>query len=105
MATIAMTAAPAAEQLWFLDTLVTIHVAHTADGDGMSVIESYAPYGDSPPLHVHHTEDEVFHVLDGELLLKVGGDEIAAPAGTIMLAPKGVPHTFKVVSSQGARAF
>lgn len=91
------------EQLWFLDTLTTIHVAHADGADGISVIESFARYGDSPPMHVHHTEDEVFHVLDGELLLNVGGDEIAAPVGTILRAPKGIAHTFKVVSPQGAR--
>jgi quercetin dioxygenase-like cupin family protein len=103
MTALALTQASVAEQLWFLDTLMTIHVAHAEGADGMSVIETHAPYGDSPPLHVHHTEDEVFHVLDGELLLKVGEDEISASAGAILLAPKGVAHTFKVVSPQGAR--
>jgi len=92
-----------AEQLWFLDTLVTIRVAHDAGEDGMSVIESVAPFADSPPLHVHHTEDELFHVLDGELQLRVGDELISAPAGSVLLAPKGVPHTFRVVSPEGAR--
>ena len=27
-------------------------------------MESLAPHGDSPPLHVHQTEDEIFHVLE-----------------------------------------
>jgi quercetin dioxygenase-like cupin family protein len=97
--------APAAtdKHLWFLDTLVTIRVAHGEGDDGMSVIESTAPYGDSPPLHLHRGEDELFHVLDGELLMHVDGAEVRAPAGTILLAPKGVPHTYRVVSPDGAR--
>ena len=61
------------ERLWFLDALVTIPVAHADGKDGVSVIEATAPYGDSPPLHVHRSEDEIFHVLEGELRLQVGG--------------------------------
>jgi quercetin dioxygenase-like cupin family protein len=103
MATTADASPATAEQLWFLDTLVTIRVSHGAGEDGMSVIDSVAPFGDSPPLHVHHTEDELFHVLEGEMQLRVGDDLIAVSAGSILLAPKGVPHTYRVVSPDGAR--
>lgn len=96
-------AGPPVERFWFLDTLVTIHVPHGRGEDGLSVIETAAPFGDSPPLHIHRTEDELFHVIEGELLLRVGDADIPAPAGEILLAPKGVPHTFRVVSPRGAR--
>jgi quercetin dioxygenase-like cupin family protein len=95
--------ATAARQLWFLDTLVTVRVAHDEGQDGVSLIESSAAYGDSPPLHVHHTEDEVFHVLEGELRLQAGDREIWLRAGQTLLAPRGVPHTYRVESSDGAR--
>ena len=89
-------------QLWFFNTLVDVHVG-TEDGeDGISVLESRAPYGDSPPLHVHDTEDEIFHVRSGELRLVVGDTEQRAAAGETLLAPKGVPHTYVVVSDEGA---
>lgn len=91
------------ERRWFLDTLVTIRVSHDAGADGISVIEFHAPYGDSPPLHVHRSEDELFHVLDGVMRLRVGDDEVVASAGAIHLAPQGVPHTYRVESSDGAR--
>ena len=45
------------EQLWFLDPLVTIRVARAEGADGMSVLESLARHGDSPPLHIHHTDE------------------------------------------------
>ena len=103
MSTVAITPDTQRTSLWFLDTLVTVRLPHDAGIDGISILESYAPYGDSPPRHVHATEDEVFHVLEGELLLEVDGECIAAPAGTIALAPKGVAHTYRVVSHEGAR--
>jgi quercetin dioxygenase-like cupin family protein len=96
-------AAPAAKQLWFLDTLVTVRVAHDDGADGISVLESLAPHGDSPPLHVHATEDELFHVLDGELRIHLGDRDIRVGAGETALAPKGVPHTYRVESAAGAR--
>jgi uncharacterized cupin superfamily protein len=89
------------EQLWFGDSLVTIHATHD---QGISMIESLNPYGYSPPLHIHHAEDELFHVLDGELRLRVGdSDDLRLAAGETAVAPKGVPHTFRVESPDGAR--
>lgn len=85
----------------FLDTTVTIRVPHAAGADGISVIESVAPRGDSPPLHVHRTEDEVFHVLEGEFRFRVGDEEVRVGAGETLLAPKGVPHTYRVESAEG----
>jgi mannose-6-phosphate isomerase-like protein (cupin superfamily) len=91
------------EQLWFLDTLVTVHVAQHPDSDGISILESLAPHGDAPPLHVHHDEDEAFHVLDGELLIRVGDQQLSLGVGETVLAPRGVPHSYRVTSPQGAR--
>lgn len=88
------------EQLWFLDTLVIIRVAHDAGEDGISVTEWVAPFGDSPPLHVHHNEDEVFQVLDGELRVRSGDAERVVRPGDVFLAPKGIPHTYRVISPQ-----
>jgi quercetin dioxygenase-like cupin family protein len=89
-----------AEQLWFLDTLVTVHVPCDAGADRISVLESRARRNDSPPLHVHHTEDEAFHVLEGTLRLRVDGRDHEARAGECLLAPRGVPHTYCVESDE-----
>ena len=86
-------------RLWFLNGLVTIGVAHRDGVDGISVLEHLAPHGDSPPLHVHRDEDEVFHVLEGELRFRVGEDERRAGPGETLLAPQGVPHTYRVESA------
>lgn len=91
------------EHLWFLDTYVVVRVRHTDGADGISVLEHHAPHGDSPPLHVHRTEDEVFHILSGELRFRVGERNVRAGAGDTLLAPKGVLHTYRVESADGAR--
>jgi quercetin dioxygenase-like cupin family protein len=96
-------AATSTEQLWFLNTLHTVRVRHDEGEDGISVMETLAPHGDSPPLHVHQTEDETFHVLEGELRVRAGDTEVKIGAGETILAPKGVPHTYRVESREGAR--
>jgi mannose-6-phosphate isomerase-like protein (cupin superfamily) len=95
--------ATSTEQLWFLNTLVTVRVRHDGGEDGISVLARHAPHGDSPPLHVHQTEDEIFHVLEGKLRVRAGDTEVRIGAGETILGPKGVPHTYRVESSEGAR--
>jgi len=85
---------------WFLNSLIRFHVANGDGADGISVLESRAPAGDSPPYHIHHSEDECFHVLEGELVLLVDGEARRLRAGDTYLAPKGVPHTYRVVSEE-----
>ena len=91
-----------AERLWFMNTLVAPLVSSESGADGLFVLANLAPRGDSPPLHVHHSEDEVFHVQEGALRVRVGDDEVALEGGDTLLAPKGVPHTY-VVESERAR--
>jgi quercetin dioxygenase-like cupin family protein len=93
----------ATEQLWFLDTLHTVRVRHDEGEDGISVVESLAAHGDSPPLHLHRTEDEIFHVLEGELRFRIGDADLRIGAGKTILARKGVPHTYRVESPAGGR--
>ena len=88
-------------QLWFLDTLVSVAVGHDDSEDGVSVVESLMPRGDSPPLHVHHSEDEIWHVQEGEFRFRIGDRDVTAGPGETVLGPRGVPHTYRVESERG----
>lgn len=89
--------------LWFLNTRVRIVVPAASGSDGLSVIKHWAPYGDSPPLHIHDTEDEVFHVLEGRVRFLVGGHVALLDAGQTIMAPKGIGHSYVVESGEGAK--
>jgi quercetin dioxygenase-like cupin family protein len=73
-------------------------VADAASTDGryglVDMIE--VPAADMPPLHVHHAHDEGFLLLDGELTLFLPGREIRLQPGEFVLAPRGVPHCYRV---------
>ena len=84
--------------LWFLDGLAQIHVSGEETGGRYAVVELLGPEGDMPPLHVHHEEDEIFHVIEGEVTLFVPGAEAPLVAGDTFRAPRGVPHAYRVES-------
>jgi quercetin dioxygenase-like cupin family protein len=86
------------DPLWFIDGLVHVHVSGEDTDGRYSVLENHVPEGDMPPLHVHHEEDEVFHVLEGEVTLFLPGQEITLAVGETFRAPRGVPHTYRVES-------
>ena len=90
------------EILWFLDILVRIHVPAGDGSTDVSVMEHIMPQGFSPPLHIHHSEDEVFFMLAGEVRFQVGDQEIMIRPGDTLMAPKGIPHSFVVTSRENA---
>ncbi len=46
------------------------------------------------PFHVHYADDEAWYVLEGTLAFRLGDQEVVAPAGSAVFAPRGVPHTY-----------
>jgi quercetin dioxygenase-like cupin family protein len=63
-----------------------------------------APQCLSGPLHVHDREDAVSYVLEGCLTFQVGDAVVTAPAGSAVVQPRGVRHTFWNASASMARA-
>jgi uncharacterized cupin superfamily protein len=55
------------------------------------------------PPHTHTREDECAFVLEGELTFDVGGQIVAAPAGSFVLKPRGVYHAFCNTGTEVAR--
>jgi len=45
-------------------------------------------------LHVHHADDEAWHVLEGTLTFRFADREVEAPAGTTVFVPAGVAHSY-----------
>jgi len=46
------------------------------------------------PLHRHLEDDEAWYVLEGRLGFCRGGERLLAAAGSAVLVPRGVAHTF-----------
>jgi mannose-6-phosphate isomerase-like protein (cupin superfamily) len=77
--------------------------AATTNG-AFSITEGTFPPGMSgPPPHAHRVTTDTFYVLEGTLRVTVGEREIDAPAGSYILVPPGVTHTFANTSADPAR--
>ena len=79
-----------------------------ADHGQFVIAEWRDPGGSGPrrliaPFHVHYADDEAWYVLEGTLMFRVGEDEIEAPAGSAVMAPRGQPHTYWNPSGAPAR--
>ena len=48
--------------------------------------------GQEHALHAHAGMDKVYQVLEGQGLFLLEGEEIPMAAGTMLVAPEGVPH-------------
>lgn len=87
---------------WFLGTLA---VLRNPDGAPLTptIIELTIPPGGSPPQHIHNDLDDNFLLLDGEVVIRCGEHTEVAQAGSYVVLPAGVDHTFCVTSSTPAR--
>ena len=73
-------------------------------GGAFSMSEATFPAGiNGPPPHAHRYTTDTFYVLEGTLRVTVGGREIDAPAGSYVLVPPGVVHTFANASESRVR--
>jgi mannose-6-phosphate isomerase-like protein (cupin superfamily) len=52
------------------------------------------PRTEGPPQHWHARHDEGFYVVSGQARFTVGEAQHQAPAGTLVMVPPRVPHTF-----------
>jgi mannose-6-phosphate isomerase-like protein (cupin superfamily) len=66
---------------------------------GSFVIVEWTDDGSHPgqpiaALHLHREDDEAWYVLEGRLGFRIGAAERTVEAGEMVLAPRGIPHTW-----------
>jgi quercetin dioxygenase-like cupin family protein len=63
------------------------------DTDGaVFAVEFELSPGEEIPPHIHHNEQEVLYVVDGEIQSRVGDETVDAPAGSCHTIPRGTVH-------------
>jgi mannose-6-phosphate isomerase-like protein (cupin superfamily) len=50
-------------------------------------------------LHIHRSDDEAWHVLEGSLRFRFADREVDAPVGTTVFVPAGTAHTYRVTAA------
>jgi quercetin dioxygenase-like cupin family protein len=80
----------------------TILVAGQDTAGKYTLIDMHVPPGGGPPPHRHDFE-EMFTVLDGEVLVTFRGQTITARAGQTINVPANAPHSFTNASGTPSR--
>jgi mannose-6-phosphate isomerase-like protein (cupin superfamily) len=89
------------ERLRFSDAEVLIRASAESTGGAFSITEEIDPL--DTPLHVHEREDELFYVLAGEHVFRVGEEEFRVGPGGVVFAPRCVPHAHRRVIPRTGR--
>ena len=79
---------------WIVDDYQT-HMLGGRDTNGLvSLWYGRIEVDSGPPAHLHHNEDEIFVVLEGELTFYTEDSSQVTGPGSVVYAPRGQPHTF-----------
>jgi mannose-6-phosphate isomerase-like protein (cupin superfamily) len=86
---------------WFADQAGAAARDWMSEGGQVAMIERSARSGQMPPL-LRRDEDETYRVAAGRVTFFVGAETIAAGPGDVVVAPAGVPRTFRA-EAEGSR--
>lgn len=78
---------------------VTMRIRNMDTNGVIAVFEERVPAGYGVPYHTHLKEDEMFRILEGTYQIWVGGQTFTAHVGDTVMLPRGVPHTFRNIST------
>ncbi|GLS87427.1 hypothetical protein GCM10010873_24010 [Cypionkella aquatica] len=94
---------PDVEERRFLGLPTWIKAGRDLTGGQFSLIEQIIPAGFESPWHLHHSEDEAFYVLEGQMSVITEGGSTLLQAGGFAFGPRGVPHGFRIEGEGPAR--
>jgi quercetin dioxygenase-like cupin family protein len=87
------------ERRWFYGGGVHTWKVRPDEVDGAFLLfEDRMGQGKTTPLHTHPESDETMYVLEGEIVMHLDGVEHTVAAGGVAVAPRGLPHAFRVTS-------
>jgi len=83
---------------------VTIKTRGRDTSREFALVELVALPGAEPPPHIHHSTDETYCLLEGELEVLDGERTFTAKAGSVFYVPKGTLHAWRNATTEPARA-
>ena len=90
-------------QYWLLTDHQTLKLTADQTGGKFAMAESGIPPGGGPPPHIHHREDELFYILEGEYAFTLGDQRLRGGPGTVAFLPRGIVHQFKNMTDKPGR--
>jgi quercetin dioxygenase-like cupin family protein len=82
---------------------ITFLITGEQTGGAFFMAEVSVPPGGGPRPHIHHREEESFHLMQGTLTIQVGGKTLNASPGDFVHLPRAVVHSFRNTGNVDAR--
>jgi quercetin dioxygenase-like cupin family protein len=82
----------------------TLKTTGTDTNDAFGLVELEALPGSEPPPHIHHSMDELYFLMEGELEVLDGERAFLAKAGSVFYIPRGTLHAWRNATTKSARA-
>src|SRR6266516_1734977 len=72
-----------------------IRIGPADSGGQLTILDYRAPAGFGPPRHLHHREDEVLELIEGQAVFWTPHRSFVLAPGDLVLLPKLGPHTWR----------
>lgn len=86
------TAIPPGEGIRLKSLGVTHKLTSEQTGGAYYLCEAVFGPESGSPLHIHHRETEVIHVIEGAIEIRLENENLRIAAGGTVHLPKGIPH-------------
>jgi len=87
-------------EYFFMGSKVVILIEGKDTEGRLGLVQQIEKRGGEPPFHIHHNEDELLQIQEGDLTFFLGEEQFDAGAGDFVFLPKGIPHRFKVKTEE-----
>jgi len=83
--------------------VITFKITGEQTNNEFTMMETVTGPNEGPPLHLHKNEEETFYVAQGSFVFHIGERRIMAGQGSVLVAPRNVPHRFVNVGTTPGR--
>lgn len=83
------------DRYWLAGDEYTVKVSSSMLDERLCVVHFRIPPGGGPVVHTHLADEEVFHVVRGDVSFYADGSVVRGGAGDTAVLPRGIPHGFR----------
>ena len=87
----------------WLNTVYRVLLTPVESGGAVGMFSAIVQPNSGPPRHIHHNEDEIIHVVDGEVEFWLEGRTMQRGSGDTVFIPRGREHAFHVSGPRPAQ--
>lgn len=94
---------PAGTTVSWLHSVYKILITPAETNGLLGMFSAVGRPNSGPPRHIHLNEDEVIHIVEGEVRFWLEGETFVRGAGDTVFIPRGTEHAFFILSATPAR--